>query len=49
VSLEHDQELVHDVIQNSRQIMWIEEQTVESRAMINKNNHNNNEHMARHF
>jgi len=41
-SLEHDQELVRDVIQNSPQIMWIEEQTLKSRAMINNNNHNNN-------
>jgi len=43
VSLEHDQELVRDVIQNSPQIMWIEEQTLESRAMINNKNHKNNE------
>jgi len=43
VSLEHDQELVRDAIQNSPQIMWIEEQTLDSRAMINNNNHNNNE------
>jgi len=43
VSLEHDQELVRDVIQNSPQIMWIEEQPLESRAMINNNHHNNNE------
>ena len=43
VSLEHDQELVRDVIQNSPQIVWIEEKTLESRAMTNNNNHNSNE------